>query len=68
MEIEITVNGEPRRVPEACSVADLVRALELLPEQVAVERNQRLVRRARHAETCLEPGDALEVVTLVGGG
>jgi len=68
MEIEIIVNGEPRRVPEGTSVADLIGSLELVPEQVAVERNQRLVRRAEHGVTQLARGDEVEVVTLVGGG
>jgi thiamine biosynthesis protein ThiS len=68
MEIEITLNGEPRRVPEGTSVADLIGRLELVPEQVAVERNRRLVRRAEQAGTRLEAGDEVEVVTLVGGG
>jgi sulfur carrier protein len=49
-------------------VEDLVRALALAPEQVAVERNQRLVPRSEHARTRLGEGDRIEVVTLVGGG
>ncbi len=67
-QIGITLNGEPRTLPAATTVAELVRQLELLPEQVAVERNQRLVRRADHAATELVEGDVLEIVTLVGGG
>ena len=35
---------------------------------MAVEVNRALVSRVRHAETPLAPGDALEIVTLVGGG
>lgn len=66
--IDILVNGEPRRVPEGTSVAELVRALGLVPEQVAVERNRELVRKSEHAVRRLEAGDTLEVVTLVGGG
>jgi thiamine biosynthesis protein ThiS len=68
MEIQITLNGEPYRLPEGSSVADLVQRLELVPEQVAVERNRALVRRAEHDATRLAPGDEVEVVTLVGGG
>jgi len=68
MEIEIHLNGEPRRVPEGATVADLIGSLELVPEQVAVERNRLLVRRAEHGSTRLAPGDEVEVVTLVGGG
>ena len=68
MEIEIRLNGEPRRLPQGSSVSELIATLELLPEQVAVERNHRLVRRSEHEATRLEPGDEVEVVTLVGGG
>lgn len=66
--MRVWVNGEPRELPEGASVEDLVRALALAPEQVAVERNQRLVPRSEHARTRLGEGDRIEVVTLVGGG
>jgi thiamine biosynthesis protein ThiS len=66
--ITITVNGERRSVPAASSVAELVAALGLKPQQVAVERNKELVRRADHATTVLADGDRLELVTLFGGG
>ncbi len=66
--IRITVNGAPREVPEGTTVAQLLRELDLAPEQVAVERNGALVRRSEHAAAALGAGDALEIVTLVGGG
>ena len=64
----ITLNGEQRDVPEALTVADLLGLLNLKPEHVAVERNRDLVPRARHGSARIEAGDAVEVVTLVGGG
>ncbi len=66
--MRITVNGEPRELSGPMTVAELVCELGLAPEQVAVELNRRLVERARHAEVVLSEGDAVEVVTLVGGG
>ncbi len=66
--MRVRLNGEPRELPDAASVADLVGALGLRPEIVAVERNRELVPRARYGETRLAEGDELEVVTLVGGG
>jgi len=66
--IAIRVNGAAREVPEGTTVAGLVELLELVPAQVAVERNGALVRRADHAATSLAAGDVLEIVTLVGGG
>lgn len=67
-EIRIEVNGEPRTVPAPSTVADLVAQLGLKPQQVAVERNKQLVRRAEHASVQLADGDKLEIVTFFGGG
>jgi len=55
-------------VPEGCTVTTLLELLEVRTKGVAVERNQAVIPRAEHAETVLQAGDRLEVVTLVGGG
>jgi sulfur carrier protein len=68
MQIQIELNGEVRAVPDGTTVAELLDSLGLRPELVAVERNQRLVRRPERAATRLEAGDRVELVTLVGGG
>ncbi len=68
-EIEVTVNGERRRVPAGATVALLLERLGLgAGSGVAVERNRRIVRRADWERERLAPGDELEIVTLVGGG
>jgi thiamine biosynthesis protein ThiS len=64
----ITVNGNPCELEGPSTVADLLRQLQLNPQQVAVEVNLELVPRQRHAEHQLSAGDRLEIVTLVGGG
>ena len=64
----ILVNGRPHPVAPGTTVAELVRALELASDRVAIERNGAVVRRADHASCRLAPGDRIEVVTLVGGG
>ena len=66
--LNLVVNGEPREVGFGTSVADLVAALGLQPQQVAVERNKEIVRRPEHQQTLLEDGDQLEIVTFFGGG
>ncbi len=66
--MQITVNGQPRSVPEPTSVAGLLDELQLTGKPVAVEVNLELVPRQRHAEHRLAGGDRVEIVTLVGGG
>jgi thiamine biosynthesis protein ThiS len=67
-ELEITVNGESRRLPAPATAADLLRHLGLDPQTVVVELNRQIVRRPRLAETPLADGDAVELVHFVGGG
>ncbi len=66
--IEITVNGQQRRVAAGSTVADLLAELGLQSQIVAVELNFQVVPHARHAQQRLQAGDRLEIVTLVGGG
>lgn len=66
--MEISVNGEPREVPDGSTVADLVRALELEGRRIAVELNRGIVRRDHYATQHLAAGDAVEIVHFVGGG
>lgn len=64
----ITVNEEPRSFPDPLTVADLLRTLDKDPGKLAVEVNRDVVPRAEHPVRQLRNGDAVEIVTLVGGG
>ena len=64
----IQLNGEPREVKESISLPELIASLSLKPEQVAVEVNQKVVRRAQWESTTLEEADKVEIVHFVGGG
>ena len=66
--MQATVNGERTELPDGLTVAGLLRHLGVRAERVAVERNGAVVKRARHGEEKLAPGDVLEIVTFVGGG
>lgn len=50
------------------TVAALLTSLGLGDTLVAVERNEEVVPRAKHAATLLHEGDRVEVVHFVGGG
>lgn len=66
--LRIHVNGESREVAEVLSLQDLVDALKLAPERLAIELNQNVVRRADWPITILKQDDRVEVVHFVGGG
>lgn len=67
-DIEITVNGEKRRVASGLTVRALLAEMGFADKRVAVERNRDVVRRADHEQTILDDGDQIELVTFVGGG
>ncbi|MHC4442728.1 MAG: sulfur carrier protein ThiS [Planctomycetota bacterium] len=66
--MRITVNGEEKEIEAGLTVAQLVASCDLRPEHVAVEVNEDLVTRTKHDSTTLQEGDAVEIVTMVGGG
>ena len=66
--MEITLNGEERQVPEGTTLTQLIEGLGLSRFPYAAELNRQLVPRQDHQTTILQSGDAIEVVTFVGGG
>ncbi len=64
----VVINGEPREIPAAQTIAALVASLGLEPAQVAVELEHDIVRRADWGDRVLAPGARLEIVRFVGGG
>ena len=66
--MQIEVNGERRDVPDHVNITGLVQHLSLAPERLAIELNQRVVRRANWQDTIIKEGDRVEIVHFVGGG
>ncbi len=64
----ITINGEVKSFPKNLSVAELLQQLGKDAKKLAVEVNRELVSRTQRARAVLKDGDAVEIVTLVGGG
>lgn len=66
--MRVVLNGEARDLPDGLTVKGLLAELKLEVTRVAVEVNTHVVKKALHATTPLRDGDAVEVVTFVGGG
>ena len=66
--LRIQINGEPREVEGDTSLPELVASLNLKAEQIAIELNQEVIRRAQWESIVLHADDRLEIVHFVGGG
>ncbi|MFI6446455.1 sulfur carrier protein ThiS [Kitasatospora sp. NPDC050543] len=67
-DIPLTVNGEPREVPAATTLAEVVATLSRAPSGVAAALNEAVVPRGAWGATALSPGDRVEILTAVQGG
>ncbi len=66
--MQIELNGEPHAIAGGTTVASLIEELALTGKRLAVEVNEEVVPRGRHAEHVLESGDRVEIVHAIGGG
>jgi sulfur carrier protein len=66
--MQVTVNGQPRQVPDGISLDQVVATITTSPTGIAVAVNSEVVRRASWPDLTLGPGDEVEVLTAVQGG
>lgn len=66
--MDIHVNGDRKQVSDGTSVGELVRQLHLPDDQIAVELDREVVRRADWESTTMTAGAQVEIVRFVGGG
>jgi sulfur carrier protein len=67
-QLTILVNGNRTDIAEGSGIGDLIKALGLETDRVAVEVNKRIVRRVDWGSTTISEGDKVEIVHFVGGG
>jgi thiamine biosynthesis protein ThiS len=66
--LQITLNGQAHPLAQAATVTDLIAQLQLDARKVAIERNLEIVPRSAYAATPIRDGDAVEIVSFIGGG
>ena len=66
--IQVTVNGEARKLAGDMTVEALVEMLGFAGRRVAVEINQAIVPRSLYGQRDLAEGDVIEIVQAIGGG
>jgi sulfur carrier protein len=66
--MRVTANGRDFDLAAPVTVAEFIRARDLDPRFVVVERNGEPLERRRYDSVPLEDGDRLELVKAVAGG
>jgi len=66
--LNITLNGDPRAIPDGLTVDGLLRHLGIESKKIAVERNLEIVPKSAFQDTAVADGDQLEIVHFIGGG
>lgn len=64
----ITVNGQPRPLGDAKTLAQLLDALGVKAAKKAVELNGQIIPPSAFTTTSLSANDHIEIIQFVGGG
>lgn len=66
--VRVQVNGDRVELDAGVTITRLLETYDLGHAACAVEVNTRIVPRQEHDAHVIEDGDAIEIVSLVGGG
>lgn len=66
--IDIELNGEARSVPPGQTLVELVEALSLTGQALALAVNRTVVPRQQWPQRALQPQDKVDIVRAIGGG
>ena len=66
--ITLTVNGQPRNLPETMTVARFLEHVAVTHPFIAVARNGDVLHKDEYERVTVQDGDRLEIVRMVGGG
>lgn len=66
--MDIFLNGKIQPVEEDCTIAVLIKKLNLENKRLAVEVNLEIVPRSQFEQQVLSAGDKVEIVQAIGGG
>ncbi|MYN38276.1 sulfur carrier protein ThiS [Duganella sp. FT109W] len=66
--IEIELNGAPHRVPAQQTLDQLIDALALSGQALALAVNRNVVPRQQWADRVLQAQDKVDIVRAIGGG
>ena len=66
--MDIHINGETRTFDAPVSVLEVLRAMNLPSQKIAVELNLEIVPKSAYETKMVAAGDRIEIVHFIGGG
>lgn len=66
--MRLWLNGVQHDVDHEPTVGELIGALGLTGRRIAIDVNEEIIPRSKHASTLLSEDDRIEVVHAMGGG
>ena len=66
--MKVLINGEIREVESQSNLRELLGALDLPQERIAVELNKEVVRKKDWETVSVAENDKIEIIHFVGGG
>lgn len=66
--MNIRLNGEDHSVEADTTIQQLVDSLDLKSLPIAVEVNRSIVSREKYADTVINDGDVIEIISYMCGG
>ena len=66
--ITVSINGEQKALPEACTVQEMLTRLGFAGEWLGVAVNMTFVPKDAFETTTLKEGDAVDVLAPISGG
>ena len=67
-KIKIKINGKYMIIKQKTSVQDLIKALKVPIDKIAVEMNKEILDKKKLKKKMLENKDSIEIVHFIGGG
>lgn len=66
--MQVSINGESQTYDHELSILELLELSGLTGKRIAVEINESIIPRSKHAETFIVEGDKVEIIHAIGGG
>ena len=67
-KIKIKVNGKYMIIKHKTSAQDLIKALKVPLEKIAIEMNKEILDKKKIKKKMLKNNDSIEIVHFIGGG